>query len=91
MCGCYSILECYNLFSGVKLSIRLFYLSLLKVCINCLQLHNIKKVVHEGEVHRTEAEEPLRHVSPWSDRNASDSIQITWQTPFVLKTVKSTI
>ena len=23
--SCYSILECYNLFSGVKLSIRLFY------------------------------------------------------------------
>ena len=25
MSSCYSILECYNLFSGVKLSIRSFY------------------------------------------------------------------
>ena len=32
MCSCYSILECYNLFSGVELSIRSFYF----ICQYCV-------------------------------------------------------
>ena len=42
MSGCYSIRECYNMFSGVKLSIRSFFLS--------LPLHSVRRrcIVSKG-------------------------------------------
>ena len=37
MCACHSVLECYVMFSGVKLSIRSF--NLFALCKSVLRLH----------------------------------------------------
>ena len=37
MCSCHSILECCVMFSGVKLSIRLFVLFMLIDCVKVLK------------------------------------------------------
>ena len=48
MKSCYSILECYNLFSGVKLSIRSFcfivVITIVEVCSFHLNKHTITKI-----------------------------------------------
>ena len=58
VCSCYYILECYNLFSGVKLSINLFcfiYVSCFCLCLIWVLCKNrttvyIKKVHHPSQI-----------------------------------------
>ena len=54
MSSCYSILENYNLISGVKLSIRLFYFTLCKTTLDNADVSNF--VTFESLIHSTSCE-----------------------------------